>query len=545
MGRILALLLVAFVFTSTALSVTPAQAAYSKATSHGKTFCPKGAFYDPRGGGQCWSCPTGTHRTIFPVTAKNACEKRASVGATKATYRGKRKNGKPKGAFHDPRKGGEYWSCPSSHPRRTAYKVTDRRACATKRIVGEKLTKAKFRGKVVRGKPKGAFFDPRKGGEYWSCPTGYRRGVTAVIAKNACLRVTKAVPAKAKFVKGFGCKRGQFFDPRKGGECWSCPAKTFRTTRAVTSTQACTTDFGNILVDGTAVCRSFISTMAKGSKAMNDAQKLVKTVTDPLMAPVDKAMNTITRNIKSPSGMDGIADKIGKAIAPFQKQIDWMASMSADIRRNKTRVRKVLLNPSVMCSGNGRQIVSALRKAGVNPGQRADLFDGMFIKSAHAATGGGTYYVFSIANEGRTAANVMGITVGFSLVTDFKANTRLYFSIGPYTSTRPGFSASLDFMVFPKVEIEGFHGLQNLGLEWGFSPGAAVEKFVKKWPPKIQKVIGALPGGFAISHSPLFNEVPGFGTTIISGSDETGKGKFGLIDITGSADLTVLLVKFK
>lgn len=544
MGRILALLLVAFVFTSTALSVTPAQAAYSKATSHGKTFCPKGAFYDPRKGGQCWSCPSGTHRTIFPVTAKNACEKRASVGATKATYRGKRKNSKPKGAFYDRRKGGEYWSCPKGYPRRTAYKVTDRRACATKRIIGEKLTRAKFRGKVIRGKPKGAFFDPRKGGEYWSCPAGYKRGVTAVTAKNACLRVNKAVRMKAKYVKGFGCKRGQFFDPRKGGECWSCPAKTFRTTRAVTSPQACTTSLTDIVVDGTAMCRSFISTMAKGSKAMNDAQKLVKKITAPLMAPANKAMNSITRNIKSPSGMDGVANKIGKAMAPFQKHVDWMAAMSADIRRNKTRVRNVLLNPSVMCSGNGREIVSALRKAGVNPRRRADLFDGMLIKSAHAANSG-TFYVFSIANEGRTAAHLIGVTVGFSLVTDFKANTRLYFSIGPYTSTRPGFSASLDFMVFPKAEIDGFHGIQNLGLEWSLSPGETVEKFVKKWPKKLQKVIGALPGGFAISHSPLFNEVPGFGTTIYSGSDQVGKGKLGLIDITGSADLTVQLVKFR
>lgn len=545
MGRLLALFLAAFVCVSAVVSVTSAEAGYAKASNHGKTFCPKGAFFDPRKGGQCWSCPTGTHRTIFPVTGATACEKRASVGATKATYRGKRKNSKPKGSFRDPRKGGEYWSCPSSHPRRTAYAVTDRRACATKRIFGEKLTRAKFRGKVTRGKPKGAFFDPRKGGEYWACPAGYRRGVTAVTAKNACLRINKPVRMKAKFVKGFGCKRGQFFDPRKGGECWSCPVKTFRTTRAVTSAQACTTDFGNIIVDGTAMCRSFISTMAKGAKAMNDAQKVVKTITAPLMAPVKKAMNAVTKNIKAPSGMDGIANTIGKAIAPFQREMDWMASMSADIRRNKTRVQKVLFNPSIMCSGNGRKIVAALKKAGVTPRRRADLFDGLFIKSAHAANGFDTFYALSATNEGRTAANTIGATVGFTLVTDLKDKTRLYFSFGPYTSTRPGFSGSIDFMVFPKAKIDGFHGIQNLGMEWSFSPGETVENFIKRWPPKLKKVIGLLPGGFAVSHSPLFNEVPGFGTTIIGRSDETGPGRLGLVDITGSADLSVLLVKFR
>ena len=127
MGRFLALFLTAFVFVSITLSVTPAEASYSKAKYHGKTFCPKGAFFDPRKGGQCWSCPKGTHRTIFPVTGVQACEKRASVSAAKATFRGKRKNPKPKGAFYDRRKGGEYWSCPKGYPRRTAYKVTDRR----------------------------------------------------------------------------------------------------------------------------------------------------------------------------------------------------------------------------------------------------------------------------------------------------------------------------------------------------------------------------------------------------------------------------------
>lgn len=545
MIRTLAFLVAVILGVSVSLSVTPAEASYSKAKYHGKTFCPKGAFFDPRKGGQCWSCPAGTHRTLFPVTGKAACEKRASLSATKATFRGKRKNSKPKGSFYDPRKGGEYWSCPRGYPRRTAYKVTDRRACATKRIIGEKLTRAKFRAKVIRSKPKGAFFDPRKGGEYWSCPRGYKRGPTAVTAKNACIRANKASRMKATFVKGFGCPRGQFFDPRKGGQCWSCPTKTFRTTRAVTSAQACTTNFGNIIADGTAICRSFISTMAKGAKGMNDAQNLIKKITGPLMAPVKKVMSTITKNIKAPSGMDKMANQIGRALAPYQRQMEAMSAMSAQIRRNKTRVRNVLLNSNIMCSGNGGQIISALKKAGANPRRRADLFDGLFVKSAHASTRFGTFYAFSLTNEGRLATDAIGLTIGFTLVTDFKANTRLYFSYGPYTSTRPGISGSLDFMVFPKAKIDGFHGIQNLGIEWGFAPGETIENFVAKWPAKLRKVMRILPGGLAISHSPLFNQVPGIGTTIFSGSDEVGTGKFGLIDITGSADVTVQLVKFR
>ena len=237
--------------------VTPAEAAYSKAKYHRKAFCPTGSFFDPRQGGQCWSCPEGAHRTVlYPVDSPKACEKRASSNWSKATYRGKAKNSKPKRAFFDPRKGGEWWRCPSNRPRRTAYPVTSSRACATKRILGEKLSKAKYLGKVKRAKPKGAFYDPRKGGEYWSCPSHYHRTVSPVTSAKACQRLHKAQLMPAAFVKKFACDRGQFFDPRKGGECWSCPAKWQRTTRAVTSKQACTDRFGDILVDSAAMCKN-------------------------------------------------------------------------------------------------------------------------------------------------------------------------------------------------------------------------------------------------------------------------------------------------
>ena len=47
-------------------------------------------------------------------------------------------------------------------------------------------------------------------------------------------------------------------DPRKGGECWSCPAKWHRTTRGVTGNQACTNNFGQIFVDPQGMCRALI-----------------------------------------------------------------------------------------------------------------------------------------------------------------------------------------------------------------------------------------------------------------------------------------------
>jgi len=180
--------------------------------------CPKGSFFDPRKGGECWDCPSGTHRTIFPVNEGKACERRASSDFHKAKYLGKVKTSKPKGAFYDPRKGGEWWKCPSNRPRRTAYAVTDKKACATKRIIGEKLSRAEFKGKVNNPRPKGAFTDPHNGGEYWTCE-GSNRTVFSVTSGKACEKITKAAWMKAAYKGKFGCPKGSFFDPRKGGEC--------------------------------------------------------------------------------------------------------------------------------------------------------------------------------------------------------------------------------------------------------------------------------------------------------------------------------------
>jgi len=194
--------------------------------------CPKGSFFDPRAGGQCWSCPSGFKRSLAPVTAKNACAKPGKLAATKASF--KAKDNCPKGTFFDPRKGGECWSCPSGY-RRSLTAVTSPKACTT--ALTEEIAKATLKG--AGGCPKGTFFDPRKGGECWSCPAGYKRSLAPVTANNACARPGKTVVAKASRIGPGGCEKGSFFDPRNNGECWSCPASYKRSLAPVTANNAC------------------------------------------------------------------------------------------------------------------------------------------------------------------------------------------------------------------------------------------------------------------------------------------------------------------
>jgi hypothetical protein len=144
--------------------------ATAKATKKGspKFSCPKGAFFDPRSGGQCWSCAKGTHRTIFPVNQSKACERRASTQYAKATD-----HGKGKGVFKTDCKKGRFYD------------------------VGKK--------------------------KCYSCPGGYKRSLSSVTGSEACFKVVKPSLRKATYVSKALCPKGTFFDLVDKGSCWQCP----------------------------------------------------------------------------------------------------------------------------------------------------------------------------------------------------------------------------------------------------------------------------------------------------------------------------------
>lgn len=139
--------------------------------------CPRG-FLDPRNGGECWECPAGFNRTVFPVTAPNACEVAVPATTSPATRQG-----------------------PA---------VCDA----------------------------GDITDPRNGGECWRCPAGLVRTVSPVNGPEACGQPGGVFDRKqpATFIRRTGCSAGQFADL---GACWTCPAGSVRGTAHIQSNQAC------------------------------------------------------------------------------------------------------------------------------------------------------------------------------------------------------------------------------------------------------------------------------------------------------------------
>jgi hypothetical protein len=131
------------------------------------------------------------------------------------------------------------YSCPTGY-KRSLTAVTGDRACekADTSVQG-KLVSATFRGTAC---PKGSFFDPTRQGECWSCPEGFNRSAAPVEWADACVKPAGQLFAKtsrqgaATGLLKAKCPSGQF---AKGGSCFSCPAGYNRTLNAMESDKAC------------------------------------------------------------------------------------------------------------------------------------------------------------------------------------------------------------------------------------------------------------------------------------------------------------------
>ncbi len=159
---------------------------WSEAKFMGKQagLCPSGQFFDLIDGGSCWSCPSGTGRTVFAVNTDKACEKVAATDFKRAI-----EHAKGTGWFGTDCPGGQFWdiadgkchSCPSGYSMQVLEHVHGDRKCA-------RGLPASFSAATKFGPPCGAgrLWDPRNGGECWSCPNDFNRTIAAVDSAWAC-----------------------------------------------------------------------------------------------------------------------------------------------------------------------------------------------------------------------------------------------------------------------------------------------------------------------------------------------------------------------
>ena len=130
-------------------------------------------------------------------------------------------------------------------------------------------------GKVKKKKPKGAFFDPRKGGEYWSCPAGYIRNLNPVTHRAACTVAPKYVCDGSNLaVRGKCYKKG------------ACGARNQRPCLITERIPSCKNGFAEDFIDN-----KCIPAKVAGCLTLTRALKIAK--------GVGKAVDTVGKQISN------------------------------------------------------------------------------------------------------------------------------------------------------------------------------------------------------------------------------------------------------
>jgi len=421
---------------------------------------------------------------------------------SKAKYRGKVKKTKPKGAFFDPRKGGEWWKCPSNRPRRTAYPVTHKYACATKRIFGEKLSRAKYMGKTKNKKPKGAFFDLRKGGEYWSCPRGYIRNLNPVTHRAACTIAPKYVCDSGNIAVGKRCYK------RK-----ACGRNLQRPCQIVERIPSCNRwlaeDFiaHKCIKKSVAGCLTIVRTIKVIDGAGKGTDKIAKTFFKTLNIQIPGSKKTKGKansrsrqakgHYRNKKNKDKLMTDITAAIKPFKHVVPELKKTAATMGKS-TKALKRLFTNEAFCTATKKQRERAFAKIIPRPKislkKKASVIDGLFIKSAHAATNSASDEHFYMSYDFSLSAGAgLGFSLGLSFVTDYRGNGGAYFSIGPEVVTNLAAGGGFGLGFWPKVDAGSFAG-------WGWGLG------VSAGPPT--KVVS---GSVSIFMDEALKKIQGFG----------------------------------
>ena len=463
------------------LFAATAQAAeYSSAKSLGKPDgkimgCPSGSFWDPKNGGQCWTCKTGK-RSVFPVDGPKACTVEGFTTFAAAKRLEANKSRCPSGSFFDIGKG-SCWTCPSG-TKRTVFAVDGGKAC--ERITPKQKRKAKYVYKVesllkkckkgtfanagsrscytcpkgwkhdpskrvktngvcykprkVTHKPasetrdvslscKRGFFDPIDNGSCWTCPADHVRQVSSVKDPKACMKVQKPKFTRATFVsqhkpkasqvlKGasqLGCANkgsNAFFDPKNGGSCWSCPTSNpVRSLYPVDSGQACASktcgkeggrpclvweripscdaglveDFMNneCRRPKNFACHAYVNSVAGLSRAVDEANAAGEQLSKEAIERIPGAkllLRTMARKMQEVQEqaskvanrlpLDRAMQPMDQFLAAHQDQIRIVDNLVEQGKRVQKDLRNVLLDPEVVCAGNLGRLNYQLERLG-------------------------------------------------------------------------------------------------------------------------------------------------------------------------------------
>ncbi len=516
-----------------------------------KAGCPGNQFahmLDLSSGIQCWSCDTQYERSVFDINGDKACRRPPREEFDDAkwhrdnTYAGQ---GCPGSQIWDLKRNddkgllGACWSCKSGFER-TGHSIAGNKACVNK--YSEKWDKANKHGKATCSA--GQDFDPRNGGECWKCDTGAVRNANAVTDAKSCTGVIEAKYKRADFKNKFAilapCPTGQFFDPRNGGECWSCPAPSFRSVAAVTDKKACTDKpLEFFATDAQGLCRSIIGGLNKGEKGLEEISKLIDPVMNTIRRPLDNAVATVSRQINSPAELDALLNQVASKID--KPVIEIMGELKATMMRAGGALDDILLDANLMCGGDHTKIQNRIIALGLRPniGTKSSSFTDFFVKDAYAASNT-VYSAYSVGGYFIHPQYKVGYSFGISFVTNFASGAGFIFNTGPLVTSDIGAGLNFGVMIFPSTTLAAFRGEETAGGVYIPSAGISVgggEK-LKKFYSNFGTIGKILPDTIDLSIDPTFKTWPGIGVSKSVGISPKGS-KGNALNATGSVSWAI------
>lgn len=455
-----------------------------------QTTCPKGSFFDVSTF-QCWSCPSGSKRTVFPINDKKACEK----------------------------------------PLKTEYAEADK----DKKIKFSNDTIKKIKNGNFDKICKGDSFYDKAGGEYgacWDCPKGYKRGIESVKSKHACVKFTGLKHDPATKVSGFNpCRKG-FFDPRNNGECWSCPGAYFRGPTKVNTNDAClikpenvcdkglALDFvsGKCVTENVALCLAAVRSLKGGKVAAQAVKQMTQEMPGfrKIFGDRQSEEKEGSSKLKNGNTKSGLVKKLWSEAEPYANEINEVAKLAASSAKDVNKYVKEFVSEKfcTMTDADRKNMIARLNLKPAKIFAKAGPFDGFdnpFIKSAHAAN---KHFYMSYAVSVAAAAGIGG-SFEFALVTDYKDHIGGFFGIGPALQSNAAAGGSFNIGFYWDSKIQGFDG-------WGFGLSAS------GGPPALRFVSGGLdffiPKGWHTLDGVGFNVGAGVGILPVDGTFSAAYG---------------------
>jgi len=182
----------------------------------------------------CYSKCRKGDKSNYKSKCSNTCKERL----TRAIYRKRYNTKRKRDAYYK----SCYGKCTNIHKPRSYVKVGFSKVQkGPKPSCGSKYGKSGGWGKA---------FQHMLTGKCYSCPSGYKRSISSISSKSACVKAGKGVKglvkkilknakkSRVKYRGKAGCPKGYHIDLLKN-LCYKCPSKNIRTVFSVTSNKAC------------------------------------------------------------------------------------------------------------------------------------------------------------------------------------------------------------------------------------------------------------------------------------------------------------------